>query len=62
MSGAELYDKMVTINPTVRFLFTSGYASRGIHKKINIKEEMRILNKPFRLQDVHQAVNELLTG
>ncbi len=60
MDGEELFNKLVKINPEVKFVFTSGYASRGFYKKYDIAPDMRILNKPFRLKEVSDMVKEVL--
>ncbi len=59
MGGKELYEQIVKINPDVKFVFTSGYASRGFYKKYDIDPDMKILNKPFRLKDVSDIVKEM---
>jgi len=60
MGGKELYEKLKKINPGVKFVFTSGYASQGFYKKFDIDPEMRVLGKPFRLKDVSDMVKEVL--
>ncbi len=60
MGGKELYNELVKINPDVRFVFTSGYADKGFYKMYDIDHSMKIINKPFRLKDVSEMVNEVL--
>ncbi len=60
MGGKELYEEMKQTDPLIKFLFTSGYASKGFYKKFEMKPEMTILKKPFRLDEVSSRVKELL--
>ena len=60
MGGKELYEELKRKNPLIKFLFTSGYASKGFYKKFDMKPEIIILKKPFRLDEVSSRVKELL--
>ena len=60
MGGKELYQELVKINPDVKFVFISGYASRGFYKKFDVDPNMKILNKPFRLKEVSDMVKGVL--
>ena len=62
MGGKELYLKLLEINPDIKFIFTSGYASRGFYKKYELDQDMTIINKPFRLKEVSQIVDQALRG
>ena len=60
MGGIELYEELKRKDPQIKFIFTSGYASKGFYKRFEMKPEMKILKKPFRLDEVSSRVKELL--
>ncbi len=62
MGGKELYKKLKEVNPQIKFLFTSGYASTGMYQKYTIDKGMKILNKPFRLREISEHVKEVLNS
>jgi len=62
MGGKELYNELFKINPEVKFIFTSGYANKGVYKKFQLAESRKILNKLFRLKEVGDMVKEVLNN
>ncbi len=62
MDGKELYQKVKAIDSDIKFIFISGYASRGFY---NITEKVpgaEVLNKPFRLNEVAETIKLVLSS
>jgi FixJ family two-component response regulator len=61
-SGPELYRKLVKSMPGLRVMYMSGYANdvMGEHNQQNPK--VFLLEKPFSLQKLLQAVRDALDG
>jgi CheY-like chemotaxis protein len=59
LHGTEVVDRLRQIQPDVRVLITSGYLGIGDNEPHQL-EGLPILRKPFTLQELAQAVHELL--
>ncbi len=60
LGGKELYEKLKQIDPDLKFIFTSGYASDGVFKKYDIDVEMILIKKPFRIDEISAVVNLMI--
>jgi CheY-like chemotaxis protein len=58
LHGTEVVDRLRHIQPDVRVLIASGYLGTGDSE--HQLEGLPILRKPFTLQELAQAVHELL--
>lgn len=56
MNGFEVADQALVINPALKVLLATGYASGGQPTQ----QPYRILHKPYRLHDLAKALRELL--
>ncbi len=62
MDGKELYQKVKAMDSDIKFIFISGYASRGFYNKTDIGSGSGVLNKPFRLSEVAETIKLVLSS
>jgi len=60
MNGKELADRMFSLSPHTRFLFTSAYTDRSILHQGVLNEGVAILQKPFSPSALARKVREVL--
>jgi PAS domain S-box-containing protein len=60
MSGRELADRMQSLSPHTRVLFTSAYTDRSILHQGVLSEGVAILQKPFSPSALAQKIREVL--
>ncbi len=60
MTGAELRDVVREKYPSVKFLFSSGYTSDGVHENFVLGEGVYFLPKPYDPAQLAQKVREVL--
>ena len=60
MSGLEVSDKAVIIQPHIKLLFTSGYAREEFAKSIHSKSDTHLLGKPYRRAELLKVVKNIL--
>lgn len=60
MSGKNIFDRLLEINPDVRVLLASGYSINGEAEQILARGCKGFLPKPFRLGELAQKVREVL--
>lgn len=60
MDGRELFDRLRSWYPNIRFLFVSGYASGAIGTRELRSEMTEFLPKPFTTDTLHAVVRTLL--
>jgi PAS domain S-box-containing protein len=62
MSGVDLAREARRLRPGLKILFTSGYADQAATERGMVTENARWLAKPYRTEDLAQALRELLAG
>ncbi len=60
MGGEEVMRRLRKFDPDVRILFTSGYASEGIHTGFILNEGFQLLPKPYGPDELLQKVRTAL--
>ncbi len=60
IGGTELHQMVRAINPTVKFLFLTGYASNKTLSVLPSDDDTGILNKPFKRLVLAEKIRELL--
>jgi PAS domain S-box-containing protein len=60
MNGREIAEKIRQRYPRVRVLFTSGYTSNAIVHHGRLDDNVRLLSKPYRREDLARRVREAL--
>ena len=60
MSGRELMEKVVDLNPRIRFLFTSGYSTRGIHSRFITEMGLDFIAKPYTRKALTAKIAEIM--
>jgi len=60
LKGPELYERLSATDPTLKVLFASGYASKGIIKNGVMEKGMPFLEKPFTPEALAEKVREVL--
>ena len=60
MGGGEAFDRMKEINPRVKVLLSSGYSIEGEAREILKRGCDAFLQKPFRLEQLSQKIEEIL--
>ncbi|MBC2715783.1 MAG: response regulator [Desulfobacteraceae bacterium] len=60
MSGKQVYDRLVKINPNIKVLISSGYSQNGPAERILKKECNGFIQKPFKIQLLSQTIRKIL--
>lgn len=60
MSGIMCYRWLTRINPRVKVILSSGYNSENIDQDILIAPNIRFVPKPYRIEELISAINQLL--
>jgi DNA-binding NtrC family response regulator len=62
VSGPELAEQMLQINPAIRVLYASGYPRNFIKKHDLTAANIDFIAKPFTLQSLTKTVGRILAG
>lgn len=60
MNGRQLADRIRTLNPGVKVLYTSGYNENVIVHDGRIDPGVELLPKPYRNSDLARKIREVL--
>ena len=60
MTGAELVNHARESDPNLKVLYTSGFSDSMILEKAGAQSDDRVLNKPYRTEELAQAIRETL--
>jgi len=60
VSGRELMREIRKLGSDVPFLFSSGYSDGGVHRGFVLDEGIRLLTKPYQLDELKRKVREAL--
>jgi two-component system, cell cycle sensor histidine kinase and response regulator CckA len=60
VSGRELMQEIRNLGSDVPFLFSSGYSDGGVHRGFVLDEGIRLLAKPYQLDELKRKVREAL--
>lgn len=60
MGGGKTFDALHTIDPGVKVLLSSGYSADGEAKKILDRGCGGFIQKPFRIAEISQKIEEVL--
>lgn len=61
MSGSQLADFARELRPTIRILFTSGYAEKDIVHQGRLDSGIQLLSKPYRHSDLARTIRQVLS-
>ncbi len=62
MDGYELYSKIQSLKPSVKFIFTTGYSDEAL-KELGVKlKKINFLKKPFTLKELSLKIREVLNS
>ena len=59
-NGLQLVDKLLTLNPELRVLFSSGYSDDKSHRDIIIERGLQFLQKPYTPTELLQVIKEVI--
>ena len=62
MSGFEVADWVQEHHPECKVLLTSGYSEETVHDGLSTIANSPLLQKPYKMADLQQAVSALLAG
>ncbi|MCK1654215.1 CHASE3 domain-containing protein [Bradyrhizobium sp. 149] len=62
MSGRELADKVATMRPGLKVLYTSGYTDNAIVHHGKLDDGVMLLTKPYRRNQLAQMIRKALNG
>ena len=62
MNGSQAQGAIRKLQPSVRFLFSSGYAPEGLPEGLRASLTAPLLRKPYHLNDLLRAVRRALDG
>jgi two-component system, cell cycle sensor histidine kinase and response regulator CckA len=60
MNGRDLEGKILSLNPNIKCLFTSGYTANVIAHHGVLDENVHFIQKPFSRRDLAAKVRDLL--
>jgi len=60
MGGLACYEQLVQMNPNVNVILSSGYDLEDLSSRIPIRPGVRFLQKPYRVEELLEAVRSLL--
>ncbi|OGT98054.1 MAG: hypothetical protein A2079_06060 [Geobacteraceae bacterium GWC2_48_7] len=61
MNGKDMMDKITSIRPGIKTLYTSGYSSEIISRQGLIEGNMHFIQKPFSLKVLNEKIKEVLS-
>ncbi len=59
-NGLQLVDKLLSRNPKLRVLFSSGYSDDQSHRDIIIERGFQFLQKPYTPSELLQIIKEVI--
>jgi CheY-like chemotaxis protein len=62
MSGRQLVDRLLTLRPDLKVLFTTGYTRNAIVHNGVLDAGTQLLSKPFSIDDLAAKVRSILDG
>jgi CheY-like chemotaxis protein len=62
MNGKEVYDELKKDFSQVKFLFSSGYTQNAVHKGFVLDENIRLVSKPYDMEELLKAIRKILDG
>ncbi len=62
MSGYELAQELRKTRPDIKVLLTSGYAEELVHPEVLAKNDLKVLRKPYRREELAQALHAAIQG
>src|SRR3546814_17052007 len=62
LSGVQLAERAKELRPEIKILLTSGFAKVAMENASGGRPAGPLLSKPYRMQDLAQAVSEALHG
>lgn len=62
LSGPELVKSAKALRPTLKVLYTSGYTDNAVLKNGSLKQNVKLLNKPYRRLELARKVRSVLSG
>jgi two-component system cell cycle sensor histidine kinase/response regulator CckA len=60
MNGSELADQLVSLYPQIKTLYMSGYTEFAVRLSDIVRQERRLLQKPFTQQSLLRKIREVL--
>src|SRR5690606_34561446 len=62
MNGRELAEAAVALRPGLKVLYASGYAEAAIVHDGRLDDDVQLLSKPYRREDLARRMREILDG
>jgi CheY-like chemotaxis protein len=62
MTGAQVAHRAREIHPTLKVLFTTGYARNAIFHHGRLDKGVQLITKPFSFADLAAKVRDVLDG
>jgi nitrogen-specific signal transduction histidine kinase/CheY-like chemotaxis protein len=62
LSGGEVFDRLIDINPRVKVLLSSGYSIEDQAAEIMRRGCDGFIQKPFQMDQLHRSIREVLGG
>jgi len=60
MGGLEVLQKMQTIKPDIKVIFTSGYSNQGIHTNFILERGLEFIQKPYHPEWLRKKIRSVL--
>jgi DNA-binding NarL/FixJ family response regulator len=62
LSGGEVFDRLVDMNPRVKVLLSSGYSIEDQAAEIIRRGCDGFIQKPFQMDQLHRSIREIVGG
>ena len=62
LSGGEVFDRLLDINPRVKVLLSSGYSIEDQAAEIMRRGCDGFIQKPFQMEQLHRSIREIVGG
>ena len=60
LGGREAFERIKAMNPKLRVLFSTGYASDGLHRRFALDDSLDVIHKPYSVSRLLNKVREVL--
>ena len=60
MNGIELRDQLLSLQPGIKVLFTSGHTFNTLSQELSLKPDEHFIHKPFTLEELTQKIKAAL--
>jgi CheY-like chemotaxis protein len=60
LGGREAMERITALDPSIKVLFSTGYASDGLHRRFTLDDSLEVIQKPYSVSALLERVREVL--